>query len=168
MPLLIVALACLEYSCRCVAQPGPARIGSARLRNWIQCWPRPTSKGQAQKTWFLCNENIVLAVFRLGHTAIASLAIAMLGRLQRERSVRVCQEIHDCYSRIVQKYSDGLTGGAGANLNMSTANDYLADVQKSTSKLGRSCEKIQNNLSWNNGNSSNNVILFMLYQYTYM
>jgi len=52
--------------------------------------------------------------------AIASLAIQCHAPAIPEET----PQIHDSDRRIVQNYSDGLTGGAVANLNMRTSNDY--------------------------------------------
>lgn len=58
-----------------------------------------------------------------GHTVVASLASAFisgqfLGDLEEAAGTgwEAAQQLHD--SRIVQNYSDGLAGGAGADLNL--------------------------------------------------
>lgn len=111
-----------------------------------KCWPRPTSKGKRRKHDFCVTRTLFSQSLYPGHTAIGVVGDRLSSWAAQQPSSRAAghfQQLHDCYSRIVQEYSDGLTGGAGANLNMRTTYDYPA-IRPTTRQYSKDHHKLEN------------------------
>lgn len=91
-----------------------AAVVWATLRNWTRARATTDLQGQAQKTWFLCNENIVLAVPSRRATLQLRRWRSPVGSL----SLRESPKDSRLRLGIVQEYSDGLTGGAAAPIRI--------------------------------------------------